>query len=530
MSTEPAADVPARGVTRAPVALRLAATILDLAIAIISVLALHAILGCGGIYLPVEISIIALLLIIRATGQTPGRRICGIRVATRRGDRPSILRMTLRPLLGGWITGTRLVIPAETLWRTITHRWIAGIILSATALLLAAEALKLTVLYRGGRTFHADAARVAATRPSHSPGELTDVRALDAAGQERLARWLAANGSEPAEYAIRTAAAHQVTLFGEMHLLQENLAFFNRIIPDLYSRAGVTVVCLECCDSDQDADLDRLISGEQFDRALQLKIARQACWPCWGYGEYWDVLETVWKVNRSRPAGAPPMRVVGIGPRIDLPSLLLFKGGPAVERLRGVRLMWNVFPLTVHDGLYARAVERATFDRNARGVVWVGAAHTPLIHRQPVRMGEQLAAETPRMGNLLYARYGDRLASITLHYALTREAMAVAIERAMAASGRSSAGFDVTGSPFATLRDGESLDYHYQPSACLAELSGGYILLRPSGEMTRCRWVDDYVSTRMFGSNRPFYCLIGDRQFRTAAEFNKFAAENAISF
>ena len=510
-----------------------AARILDLALAIVFVVLLHAMLACAGVYLPIEISVLALLVLasglqVGLFGRTIGQRACGIEVIARKGGgRPGIVRSILRPIVGRQIAGLQLIAPAIADY----HRRIARTVLCITALCIAAETIALTRVYRRGHSFDADAAlKAGQTTSADRAATRTDVRSLDAAGEEQLARWLAANAVDPAEYAIRIAAAHEVTLLGEMHDLRDNLAFFNQILPDLYARAGVRVVCLECCSPDQDADLDRLVRGKEFDRALQLKIARNASWPCWGFRGYWDVLETVWRMNVSRPAGSPPMRVVGIIPRVDLVSLLMFKGGPPIERLRADRLLWNIVPLAAHEGLYASAVERATFARHERGVVWVGAAHTPLVHRAPIRMGEKLAGESPRMGNLLYARYGDRVASITLHYAETRPAIAKTIERAVAASGRTSAGFDVIGSPFALLRDGECADYSYQPDACLTDISPGYIFLRPANEMTRCDWMDDYVSTYMFGCNRPFYEMIANRKFSTAGEFNAFASANAIRF
>jgi len=469
----------------------LASWALNLTLAIVFVVLLHTLLACAGVYLPIELSVIVVFAVL------------------------AVVRRRVAPRI---ISNPRVRLIA------------ARIVLCTAAVLIVVQVIGQTVTYSRGRSFAADAARMAAKTSSTTSEQVVDVRSLDSATDARLGAWLADHGADPADYAIRTAAAHQVTLFGEMHDLHENLAFFDRIVPELYTRAGVSVICLECCVFDQNADLDRLVNAKQFDRALQRKIAREASWPCWGFSEYWDVLETVWRVNQARAPNAPAMRVVGIFPRVDMPSLALFKGGPAIERLRGIRSFWNIAPLAVHDGLYAREIERATFEQNARGVVWVGASHASLVHRHPITMGDKLAGEMPRMGNLLYARYGDRVAAITMHYAETRQSMAAAIERAVAASGRTSVGFDVTASPLAVLRDGESIDYRYQPAACLADLSPGYILLRPAGKLTRCAWMNDYVSTPMFSSNRPFYEMIAERKLRSAADFNAFAAANAFRF
>jgi hypothetical protein len=43
----------------------------------------------------------------------------------------------------------------------------------------------------------------------------------------------------------------------------------------------------------------RVLTGKTYDRDLALRLARHDPSGIWGYQEYWDALETVWRVNQS---------------------------------------------------------------------------------------------------------------------------------------------------------------------------------------------------------------------------------------
>ena len=58
--------------------------------------------------------------------------------------------------------------------------------------------------------------------------------------------------------------------------------------------------------------MDDLVTGKEYNDALQLEIARSQGWKAWGEKEYWDVLKTVWKLNQSLPVNSRKMRVIGL--------------------------------------------------------------------------------------------------------------------------------------------------------------------------------------------------------------------------
>ena len=69
-------------------------------------------------------------------------------------------------------------------------------------------------------------------------------------------------------------------------------------------------------------------------------------------------------------------------------------------------------------------------------------------------------------------------------------------------------GFDVTGSPFAPLREDFSLPFADETLA-LADYTPGYIYLDDLDAIERCDWVPGFVTRTQFVSNKPFYRSLG---------------------
>jgi hypothetical protein len=85
-------------------------------------------------------------------------------------------------------------------------------------------------------------------------------------------------------------------------------------------------------------------------------------------------------------------------------------------------------------------------------------------------------------------------------------------------------GFDVAPSPFASLRDSGTIDYHFEPRLSFAHVAGGYIFLVNRSELKECQWMPGYVSREMFVTNKPFYQAFARRagkEVNTAKQFNE---------
>jgi uncharacterized RDD family membrane protein YckC len=526
--------------------IRFCAGLIDLSVVVVFIVVGAEIAAFFGKYIPIELTVIITYAVYSAvsitrTGATVGKWLCGIKVTDRNGNIPRPVRSSVRAvfvalsqcLLGlpflivaarrtkrGWhdsIAGTQVSLLEEC---RIRRHWVVTAVSVGVIGYITVLAINTGNLYRNHRAWCSDADAAAEERGLRTDSPV-EVSLLDASQRDDMAAWLEANSQDLGEYVVDLVSQHQVTIIGEEHNRKTYLAFLNRIIPDLYHKAGVRVIALECCHADQNEELANLISAKSFNRDAAINIARGAAWHSWGYKGYWDVLETVWKLNSTLSSEKELLQVVGIFPRLDLPSIALFKSGTWIERFRIARviLKGNLAPLIYADAFYANEIGRA-IEKYGRTVVWVGAAHASL-HSWHERTREgRVVARAHRMGSMIYGRYGEHVAQVVLHNRFMHPEIAKLIEQFTELNSQTEVAFDVENSPFARLRDSSSY-YYRQPDRCLADWVSVYVFLGPMDTLERCEWVEDYISPRMFGQNKPFYEMACERELANNDEANR---------
>jgi hypothetical protein len=490
--------------------------LIDLALVAVGIVLVAQVVAGLGLYIPIEIVVVAAYLIYRGVavgwkGQTLGEAALGLCVTRRDGARAGWIRAFVR-------VGT-VVICQEGLRRR--RRLAFAAVMTVAGLYIALSAFGIYRLYRIGRAWAADA-DAATSRMQGQAKDTIEAASVDAAQRTQMAAWLAEHGKDAAQTLIDLASTHQVTIVGEIHGKKPYLDFFNEIIPDLYHKAGVRTLAMECCHPDQDADLARLVEGREFDRGLLLTLARDVGWQAWGYKGYWEVLETVWRVNQSRPAGREPLRVVGICPRFDGPSITLVFRGPWYERLRIVRPTGLVRMMLFPNSYYASAVEREAFAKGRRTVVWVGAGHTDLAPS-----GDRPPRRYHSMVGMLAGRYGRAVGQVVLHGDPQTDQVAALIEESARLCAKTRIVLTPADSPFARLRDGKADDYRFRPAVGLADLVSHYIMLVPNDELRECDWMEGFLTRRMLGRNRPYYEMLADGPIDDVSDGNRRIAAGA---
>jgi len=127
----------------------------------------------------------------------------------------------------------------------------------------------------------------------------------------------------------------------------------------------------------------------------------------------------------------------------------------------------------------AETIEKEVIKKGAKGIVLVGHHHSFSHYAQP-RINEQghLVWEWPRMTNILYQKYKDKIFQICFHiqenpvgefikantgkeYEGGKLVIMALIEEIMAKGGDRPVGFDVFSSHFASLRGRESFYFHF---------------------------------------------------------------------
>lgn len=344
------------------------------------------------------------------------------------------------------------------------------------------------------------------------PGSLREVSSLSQDERTQLKDWLDGQQIEPVAYLVRTSAANQVTIVGEVHGKKEYLGLLNGAVSRLYHEAGVRCIALEVCLAKDNELLHQLVTAPQFDRDLAMEIARHMNWRIWGRKEYWDVFEAVWRVNQKIPDGQNPMRVIGLSPPVDMPSLMLVAGAadgkvkpPLWERLRIFRILDDMIVELKRDELMAREIEREVIEKNDHAVVWVGLNHAFTHYKVPVIYKGRIVRTWDRMGWILSQRYDKQIFHIALHDDFFLRGIGGCVESLMKEGYYHPVGFSLVDSPFSDLRDSHVEEYALQPGLSFADKAQGYIYIKPTRALHECTWLRGYISKDMFVQNKPFY-------------------------
>jgi len=139
------------------------------------------------------------------------------------------------------------------------------------------------------------------------------------------------------------------------------------------------------------------------------------------------------------------------------------------------------------------------------------------------------------MGYVLAQRHPGDVFQVMLHRRLSSTdpagelspGLTEYMEQVLAFRGDAPVGFDVTRSPFATLRDGRSLPFR-DSTLGFADYTQGYLYLGQVAALQQCEWIPGFVTKPMFTANRPFYRSMGahyGRDIRSPADLDRFFSD-----
>jgi hypothetical protein len=364
-----------------------------------------------------------------------------------------------------------------------------------------------------------------------------DITKIDASDHPIFSQWLTKNGKAPLEYAIEKCKEHQIVVFGEVHVKKDYLDFLLNLIPEAYHKAGVTYVALEVCTSADNDKIARLLEGSTFDYDLALEIARGGPRCTWGYKEYWDIFEVVWKLNRNLPEGKEHMKVIGINPKIDLQLHRLYNEKKLEDQklIELAEKQLSIMKRNENDQLMVETVEKAIIEKGAKGIVWIGYHHSFTKYAQPrVDSNGMLKSEWPRFANILHQKYGDEIFQIACHHRHDspevvwkdfkgEEPIIIDfMEKIMLLRKNEPVSFDVFSSPFANLRDSNSYYFYFQPGVKFADLNQGYLFIKPYEELSSCSWIENFINDDLYEEYKLYFELAFNRKLANAQEVNDY--------
>lgn len=322
--------------------------------------------------------------------------------------------------------------------------------------------------------------------------EPTDVARLDAdartALQQRLADHLAAHARAPVEYLAACLGRHDVVLLGENHHVRENCALVAEVLAPLHRDAELRWLCTEFLRVRQTEAANRIAQAETWDESAAVALLRDLPWPTWGFRDYLDILRAVWAANRTRPDGAPPLRIQGLDSDWNQHALWF---GDLDPRARFELLMQR-------ERTMIQAIEEGPLKIGGKALAHVGFAHS-------------VTCQGERLGTVLRRQHGQRVFQVALHQDLPCKrqpsVLATLVEQAAASQGP--CGFDVRGTPFAPLTDGDCRLFGMLPRGTFGELNEGYVYLKPLAELGRMRWIQGFVTPERFAETEAVAVKLG---------------------
>ncbi len=466
-------------------------------------------------YIAVLFLIAYLAIFVGGKGRTIGKVLCGLTVR-RTNNRPvGYLRGLLREVAGKLIAGIFFFIGffwagffrSKRGWhdhiaRTVVEqdlravkrgRWILSTILAISILFIIS---KVGLFFLNVSTLQ----KRNVLRP-----DAVDVSSLTEADHVRLGAYLKVNGKPPIEYVIDKFKKHDVVILGEPHQVKEVCEFVGQLIEPAYHQGGVRYLAMEVFKYKNTALANRLVTGESYDEELALRLLRDCGWPEWGFQEYIDILKAVWQVNQKLPPEAEKIKVVCMDSDWDGSVL---RTGKTLWKLPGI-----FYRMATRDKFMAKVLDWSVVKKGKKVLVHVGAHHDFTHYRQPVaRNGKLIAEVSPRFGCILHEKYSERIFQVCLHYQHTRpeeltrgdnslgtrQPLGGLLEEMFVLNGNIPIGFDVVGSPFASLRDNESYYFTYQKYVVFSDIARGYVLLKPMKQLHGVSWADGFVNKENF--------------------------------
>lgn len=369
-------------------------------------------------------------------------------------------------------------------------------------------------------SYYSDYSHSAPDYKNRDSSKLFEISSIDSIKEKVFANWLNTNGLPPLEYILRKVSEHQVVLLGEMHDMSNNLVFLNKIIPDLYN-SGVRVIALEVCLSGDDELLEKLVTGEKYDKDLVLDIARHMPWLMWGQKDYWDVLESVWKLNKSLKPNQEKLKIIGLDSNYDIPSVVMVltgedaKPSPFYEKFRLFRALKTIPSFLYRDELMAKQIEETIIKKNKKGIVLVGADHSyPNFKQDQTGKG--------RMGYILNKKHGDKVFQVHLHSYGYSKLIAEHLENTISKSNFKQVGFDVVTSPFEKLRDSSDTYFKDRPLVDFGDLAFGYLYLCPVDSLKNCKFIPNFVTQETFIKEKPFFEAVVGKNLKNANDVNEY--------
>lgn len=322
---------------------------------------------------------------------------------------------------------------------------------------------------------------------------------VDGALAQELRGYLSAHYATPEDYIVRKFRDHDVVFIGECHRIKHDPQLIQRLLPRLY-RNRVFTLCTEFARREDQALVDRLLTGPSYDEALAREITFRKL-VSWGYQEYVDIYRAAWKLNHTLPAGARPFRILALN---DSPDWSVIKRPEDWENPDVRRKVWR----GGGEQLWAKVILDEVVAKGEKALVYSGMHHAFTEYEQPIVDGtthQFVRFETERMGNFVFRAIGKRAITIALHAPWNSaqgydgslvypvDGVIDAVMRTVDPAHRR-VGFDTHGTPFGRLPATTAVYRHGYSHFTLEQFCDGYVYQEPFSDYRGVTPIQDFIN------------------------------------
>ena len=334
----------------------------------------------------------------------------------------------------------------------------------------------------------------------------------------------------PEDYVIASFSQHDIVMLGEIYKIRQNVELVIGLIPRLYA-AGVRNLGIEYALSDDQAQIDSLVTAPAWDESKARAITFD--WVVtWGYQEYFDIYKAAWQVNKDRPTGAAPFRVVGLSVRQNWELLKTDRD------ISDPKIVAGIYAHGLPEVHIADVIDAEFTKKGQKALVYCGTQHIFTRYHSKTyekNAGSLKLAEVRRAGNILYERIGSKAWSIALHAPWPDPSQKIglgypadgsidALIDALPAE-KKNAGWDLAGTPLGALSIKNST-YGDSATGTLADVFDGYIVQGPLAQYVTVTPVTDFIVPASVDTAMKNFPGVKLTQPQTANQLNQLIVED----
>ncbi len=239
--------------------------------------------------------------------------------------------------------------------------------------------------------------------------------ALSGAEEKTYADFIDAHREPPAEFIVHAFATHDIVFINNT-LYHTTFEVVRDAVPALYA-AGVRSIGVDFLLAADQAAIDSLLTAATYDEATARRVLSYFLVP-YAYMDYLALLKDVWSLNRGLQRGSPPLRVIGLGMKINIE---LFTNDTYRDRKD---LQKATFQDMTQEEFAFQTLEREVIRKKGKALVY---ARAKLILKNGVQAGFTkfyTGIGIPYHGTiamLTSAKIGDRAMVVLFHNVWTLE-------------------------------------------------------------------------------------------------------------